>query len=95
MEQPKRREPEKPDGTQEEECLVCEHNHIDREFASPYLPFQCQDGEDLLEAVKWWELQRVKDILRRSPKCIYYMGREIWRSGTLFQCEHGNTITER
>ena len=61
----------------------------------------CQDGEDLLEAV-WLnrDLQSVKDILRRSPKCIRYKSNYeqiYYRARFDFDvaCEHGNTITIR
>ena len=61
---------------------------------STFLAFQCQDGEDLLNAVDWSHLQHVKDILRRSPKCIHYMGK-LSNTETLVKCEHGNTIIQR
>ena len=79
MERTRRREPDEPDRTPEQ-CLVCEQHHIDEGFVSLFLSFQCQDGEDLLGAVNWYrrDLQNVKDILRNSPKCISYMGKEIY-----------------
>ena len=76
------------------ECLVCDEYCFEENFASLFLAFQCQDGEDLLKAVNWSRLPDVDDILRRSPKCISYMGRY---TGLLnrFKCRHGNTITKR
>ena len=61
---------------------------------SLFLAFQCQDGEDLLHAVDWSHLQHVKEILRRSPKCIQYMGKDSSTEIKL-KCKHGNTITQR
>ena len=79
------------------ECLVCDEYCFDDNVASLFLASQCQDGEDLLKAVNWSRLPDVKDILRRSPKCISYMGRYtgLLNQYKSFKCKHGNTITKR
>ena len=92
MEKPRKRTHDDSD-TALGECLVCEYYCFDEHVASLFIAFQCQDGEDLLYAVYHSRLQDVKDILRRSPKCISYMGKDNW-SKTSFKCEHGNIISK-